>query len=1124
MPGIRTKRVRDVSDDENSSQVSRASSSSSKRTRYGRDASPESVEVPNTENGYQNSSREANGEPDDDQYAEDPYQPGQLVRVKLKNFVTYTKVEFHPGPSLNMVIGPNGTGKSTLVCAICLGLGWSPQNLGRAKELGEFVKHGNTEAEIEIELAAAKHHRTNPIIRRLIKKEGNKSLFFLNGRQSTQKEVVKLCKAFSIMLDNLCQFLPQDRVVEFAGLSPVALLRETQLAAAPEHMIQWHEALKALRRDEKRLEFEQGEKTRDLKTLQAKQNATREDVERWEQRQELTRKANALGKCRPVIELNLLRNRIREVKAERDAAKQDSDQLNAEVAPLREAQADAEAYQARIDQVKASRTIQVDRAKANADKLVNAIKAQQDAVAGFTNQFAAEKDGEKKRKLDVKRLEGTIAQFERSINDEPAEVDDAEYDVRLREVRSKISSTERRNLEIVDAMKNLSQRSLELKPTLQDNVAERASLDTASGQQANKLKHLSQDAAKAWAWIEQNRESLSLKGEVCGPPILTCSVTDPSFADAVETCMAPADLTAITCTNASDHRLLSNKVFGDLGLHNVSIRQVPQPLSFYRSSLNQEELTRLGFRDWMINLVQGPDPVLAMLCESARFQRTAFTPHPLTDEQFNAASNSQVSFWIAGTQRYAIARRREYGASSIKVTGLRRSQNFTDQPVDAEEKRRLDDAIREIRIELQELKSQFDILKQEQQKLAGEIDQAKLEKEEIESEKKAKMEARVAWEQLPHKKALKEDELEGIKKLMAETRSRLLEIVAKSEEATLKVAALTLDYSKAVASLRQAHESLFEAEIRSIEGASEVDSLKTENADVTRALEEKKAAVQQLHDEHKRLRHQYNRIAPKLQEEVNALSNEERAIVLEFSEQANLEALDNEVEAVNARLLLMADGNPNAVKAYQDREQQIETCQENIDALTAEINSTKEKITTIRSKWEPELDRLVEKISDGFSHNFQKIGCAGQVSVNKDEEEFEAWSIQIQVRFRENESLSILTSQRQSGGERSVSTIFYLMALQDLARSPFRVVDEINQGMDPRNERMVHERMVDIACRERTSQYFLITPKLLNDLKFHPKMRVHCIASGENMPDQHDTLHFPSLANIALRVREQMVR
>ena len=36
-----------------------------------------------------------------------------------------------------------------------------------------------------------------------------------------------------------------------------------------------------------------------------------------------------------------------------------------------------------------------------------------------------------------------------------------------------------------------------------------------------------------------------------------------------------------------------------------------------------------------------------------------------------------------------------------------------------------------------------------------------------------------------------------------------------------------------------------------------------------------------------------------------------------------------------------------------------------------------------------------------------------------------------------------------------MSTIFYLMALQSLARAPFRLVDEINQGMDPRNERYV---------------------------------------------------------------------
>ena len=95
------------------------------------------------------------------------------------------------------------------------------------------------------------------------------------------------------------------------------------------------------------------------------------------------------------------------------------------------------------------------------------------------------------------------------------------------------------------------------------------------------------------------------------------------------------------------------------------------------------------------------------------------------------------------------------------------------------------------------------------------------------------------------------------------------------------------------------------------------------------------------------------------------------------------------------------------------------------------------------------------------------------------------------------------------------------MALQSLARAPFRVVDEINQGMDPRNERLVHSRMVDIACTEHTSQYFLITPKLLSGLRYHPNMKVHCIASGEYMPANPLELDFAMLAKKALAVKEQ---
>lgn len=99
------------------------------------------------------------------------------------------------------------------------------------------------------------------------------------------------------------------------------------------------------------------------------------------------------------------------------------------------------------------------------------------------------------------------------------------------------------------------------------------------------------------------------------------------------------------------------------------------------------------------------------------------------------------------------------------------------------------------------------------------------------------------------------------------------------------------------------------------------------------------------------------------------------------------------------------------------------------------------------------------------------------------------------------------------------------MALQSLARAPFRVVDEINQGMDPRNERLVHSRMVGIACASARegggggSQYFLITPKLLSGLEYHPNMKVHCIASGEYMPEDNSGMDFRDLAKKALALK-----
>ena len=59
--------------------------------------------------------------------------------------------------------------------------------------------------------------------------------------------------------------------------------------------------------------------------------------------------------------------------------------------------------------------------------------------------------------------------------------------------------------------------------------------------------------------------------------------------------------------------------------------------------------------------------------------------------------------------------------------------------------------------------------------------------------------------------------------------------------------------------------------------------------------------------------------------------------------------------------------------------------------------------------------------------------------------DYKKFGVEIQVKFRAADKLKVLTPHHQSGGERSVSTMLYLISLQEMTKCPFRLVDEINQ-------------------------------------------------------------------------------
>jgi DNA repair exonuclease SbcCD ATPase subunit len=60
------------------------------------------------------------------------FRSGSVLRVHMHNFLTFDDGVVFPGPRLNVVLGPNGTGKSTITHAICLACCGSPATVGKS--------------------------------------------------------------------------------------------------------------------------------------------------------------------------------------------------------------------------------------------------------------------------------------------------------------------------------------------------------------------------------------------------------------------------------------------------------------------------------------------------------------------------------------------------------------------------------------------------------------------------------------------------------------------------------------------------------------------------------------------------------------------------------------------------------------------------------------------------------------------------------------------------------------------------------------------------------------------------------------------------------------------------------
>ncbi|XP_059958269.1 structural maintenance of chromosomes protein 5 isoform X2 [Mesoplodon densirostris] len=987
-----------------------------------------------------------------------PFVEGSIVRIAMENFLTYDICEVSPGPHLNMIIGANGTGKSSIVCAICLGLAGKPAFMGRADKVGFFVKRGCSKGMVEIELFRTSG---NLVITREIDVAKNQSFWFINKKSTTQKVVEEQVAALNIQVGNLCQFLPQDKVGEFAKLSKIELLEATEKSIGPPEMHKYHCELKNFREKEKQLETSCKEKTEYLEKMIQRNERYKQDVERFYERKRHLDLIEMLEAKRPWVEYENVRQEYEEVKLARDRAKDEVRKLKEGQIPITQ----------RIEEIERQRHNLEARIKEKATDIKE------------TSQKC-------KQKQDViERKDKHIEELQQALTVKQNE----EHDRQRR-----ISNT----CKMIEDLQN------ELKTTencVDDHIVR---FDNLMNQKEDKLRQRYRDTYDAVLWLRNNRDKF--KQRVCEPIMLTINMKDNKNAKYIENHIPSNDLRAFVFESQEDMEVFLKEVRDHKKLR---VNAVIAPKSSYADkapSRPLNELKQYGFFSYLRELFDAPDPVMSYLCFQYHIHEVPVGTERTRERIERVIQETRLKQIYTAEEKFVV-KTSFYSNQVISSNTSLKVAQFLTVTVDLEQRRHLEEQLKEINRKLQAVESGLIALRETNKHLEHKDNELRQKKKEL-------LERKTKKRQLEQKINSKLGSL----KLMEQDTCNLEEEERKTgtkiKEINVQKAKLVTELTNLIKICTSLHIQKVDLILQNTTVISEKNKLESDYMAAASQLrlteqhfieldESRQRLLQKCRELMKRARQVCNlgaeqTISQEYQTQVPTIPNGHNSSPpMAFQDLPNtLDEIDALLTEERSRASCFTGLSPTVVEEYTKREEEIEQLTEELKIKKVELDKYRENISQVKERWLNPLKELVEKINEKFSNFFSSMQCAGEIDLHtENEEDYDKYGIRIRVKFRSSTQLHELTPHHQSGGERSVSTMLYLMALQELNRCPFRVVDEINQGMDPINERRVFEMVVNTACKENTSQYFFITPKLLQNLPYNEKMTVLFVYNGPHM-------------------------
>jgi chromosome segregation protein len=211
-----------------------------------------------------------------------------------------------------------------------------------------------------------------------------------------------------------------------------------------------------------------------------------------------------------------------------------------------------------------------------------------------------------------------------------------------------------------------------------------------------------------------------------------------------------------------------------------------------------------------------------------------------------------------------------------------------------------------------------------------------------------------------------------------------------------------------------------------------------------------------------------------LEEEIEPLRVNAEQMGPRFENPRKLSDIILDIGAVEEQLRPLAHLSEDVEKMYSSYASMYEDLRGKAEQLTRNRQEVITEVEKRLGRWRDVVSTFLHSLETRYNEILGEVGATGELKLNVGKNVEQA-GLDILVGFK-GAPPTRLDSLTQSGGERSIALIAFLLALQQHIASPFRAIDEFDVHLDPKNREVISRLIIASARELGETQYVAITP------------------------------------------------